>query len=179
MALALRTLFCIDNVNVALEADRRVGTLELTCPTNGALRSDDLVSHAFRLLSSDAIGDPFQMPCQGQARSMMGNLPNCAVPGLRPCCICDSNGPLQFQAIRALGPYSDTQSRLGRCELRSVCLAWQRGAKRRSTIPKPAARLKAPCRRTSAPDLGKPPVTSPDWRLCPSRAHGCNVNSAD
>lgn len=35
---------------------------------------------------------------------MMGNLPQGAVPGLRPCYICDSNGPLNFKLCEPSGP---------------------------------------------------------------------------
>lgn len=88
---------------------------------------------------------------------MMGNLPNGAVRGLRPCCICDSMGRFNIKPCEPSGPYSDSQSRLDCCQLPSVCLAWQRGAKRRSTIPETGGASKsrepthvyAGCRQTS------------------------------
>lgn len=51
---------------------------------------------------------------------MMGNLPNGAVRGLRPCCICDSMGRFNIKPCEPSGAYSDSRSRLDCCELPSV-----------------------------------------------------------
>lgn len=169
MALALRTLFGIDNVNVALEADCRVGTLELTCTTNGALRSDDLVSHAFRLLRRAM---PLAIPSNAVPntdRRNGGQFAQLCCPGAETMLHLLQQQAASIQAMRALGstPRACRDSTAARFR-RFV----RHGSAGYATLddPKPAARLKAASRRTSRPGFGKPPVTRPDWRFCPSLA---------
>jgi hypothetical protein len=41
-----RARFGINDVGLVLERNRRRGAFEFTCAANGALRSDDLISHS-------------------------------------------------------------------------------------------------------------------------------------